>query len=167
MAVSVGISSSSAASTYNEILRQRWCRIWSGSLPQSSSAGLSASGAERQRAVARQTGGVPARKHRNAQKPDHRDPVTRFGDALTESKQRQADEQRRKQRERDEAERLAREAAEHAERVRAAEADLTRAIAAAKAARTDGKGIAEADAEWRSAKARVIELETGTSPDWS
>ena len=43
---------------------------------------------------------------------------------------------------------------------------LDRAIATAKSARASGKGVAEADAAWKQAKARVIELETGAPPAW-
>jgi len=33
--------------------------------------------------------------------------------------------------------------------------------------KSTGKGRADADAAWRSAKARVIELETGAPPPWA
>jgi len=61
---------------------------------------------------------------------------------------------------------LAKIAADHAEAVRIAGRELEQAIAAAKAARASGRGVAEADLAWRKAKARVIELETGEAPDW-
>lgn len=54
-----------------------------------------------------------------------------------------------------------------AEKIAAAKVDLERAIAGAKAARSSGAGIPEADAAWRVAKARLIELETGETPEWA
>ena len=63
--------------------------------------------------------------------------------------------------------RLAQIEADHAEAVRLAGLALERAISAAKSARASGKGVDQADLEWRRAKARMIELETGEAPDWS
>ena len=45
--------------------------------------------------------------------------------------------------------------------------DLDRAIAAVRAAKANGRSTVEADAAWKAAKARVIELETGERPAWA
>ncbi len=105
---------------------------------------------------------MPARKRRKKAE-EHRDPVARFAAALKRSDAlEQAERERRK------AERIAAElAAQRAEELRLARLDLDAAIAVAKAARRSRRDIAEADAAWRVAKARVIELETGEPPTWS
>ena len=63
----------------------------------------------------------------------------------------------------------ARKAAAEAEAnaLRDAKRELDRAIAAVRAAKSNGRGAAEADAAWKVAKARVIELETGSAPAWA
>lgn len=48
-----------------------------------------------------------------------------------------------------------------------AQAELQRAVEAVRQAKQSGKGRAEADAAWKVAKARVIELETGARPSWA
>jgi len=48
-----------------------------------------------------------------------------------------------------------------------AKRDLERAIQAVRDAKRNGKSTVEADAAWKSAKARVIELETGAAPTWA
>lgn len=48
-----------------------------------------------------------------------------------------------------------------------AQAELQRAVEAVRQAKQSGKGRAEADAAWKLAKARVIELETGQRPSWA
>ena len=44
---------------------------------------------------------------------------------------------------------------------------LERAIEAVRDAKRAGRGGVEADAAWKAAKARVIELETGEAPAWA
>jgi hypothetical protein len=44
---------------------------------------------------------------------------------------------------------------------------LDLAIAEVRRAKESGRGRAEADAAWKVAKARVIELETGDAPSWA
>lgn len=110
-------------------------------------------------------GTMPARKrHRQPPLPD--DPVQRFGRELLAATEREEAERRRVEAERAEANRQRRLAEERAEALAAARDRVDRAIAAAKAARTAGHGVAAADAEWKAAKAALIELETGESPDW-
>ena len=92
---------------------------------------------------------MPARKRRK-QAEEHRDPIKRFADALKRSEARE-----QAARERKKAERAAAElAAQRAEELRLARLDLDRAIAAMKVARRDRRGVVEADAAWRVAKAR-------------
>lgn len=108
---------------------------------------------------------MPARK-RHRRPPEHPDPIVRFDRALKDRQREERDRQIRIQAEREEAKREARRAAEHAARLAAARRDVERAIAEIKRARAAGASTGEADAAWKLAKARVIELETGRSPDW-
>lgn len=104
---------------------------------------------------------MPARK-RHKKQPEHPDPVVRFGRALEREKERKRAEQIRLQAERDEAKRLADIAAERARKLKAANKRLEQAISAVKQHRGDH----EIEAEYRAAKADVLELETGERPDW-
>ena len=109
---------------------------------------------------------MPARR-RHKKQPESTDPIVRFSEAVKRSDAKAKAEQKRIAAERKEAARLARLAAEHAEAVRVAGIALDKAIAAAKAAHHSGRGVEEADLDWRDAKARVIELDTGERPDWA
>jgi multidrug efflux pump subunit AcrA (membrane-fusion protein) len=109
---------------------------------------------------------MPSRRGRNKQQPEHPDPIVRFATALKQTEEREKAERQRIKAEREEAARQARLAAEHAEAVRVATLELDSAIAAARAARSAGRGVPEADLAWSRAKARMIELETGERPDW-
>jgi len=51
--------------------------------------------------------------------------------------------------------------------LKAARAELDAAIEAVRSSKASGRGRAEADAAWKVAKARVIELETGNRPSWA
>jgi hypothetical protein len=86
---------------------------------------------------------------------------------LRESAERERAEAERIRLEREEASNAARAAAEHAAAIVAARRNLERAIEDARLARRTGSGIANADAAWRQAKARLIELETGAPPPWA
>ena len=105
---------------------------------------------------------MPARK-RHKQQPEHPDPVVRFGRALEREKARKRAEQIRVQAAHDEAKRQAKIAADHARRLAAARKRLDRAIASVKQHRGDH----DVEAEYRAAKADVLELETGERPDWA
>ncbi len=105
---------------------------------------------------------MPARK-RHKKKPEHPDPVVRFGRALEREKERERAEQIRIQAERDEQKRQADVAAEYARKLGKANNRLERAIAAVK----QNRGDQEVEAEYRAAKADVLELETGERPDWA
>jgi hypothetical protein len=109
---------------------------------------------------------VPARKRRRQQQPESSDPLVRFGRALEATKKREHEEQLRVQAEREEHKRLAQLAAEQAARLATARKRLERAIASVKQARTAGSSTTEADQTYRSAKADVIELESGERPAW-
>ncbi len=109
---------------------------------------------------------MPARK-RNRRKPEHPDPLVRFGRALDQAKAAERAEQQRIQAEREAAKLAAQLAAEHAANLARAERQLERAIAAVKQSRSSGSGAAEADVAYRVAKAEVVELETGERPSWA
>lgn len=109
---------------------------------------------------------MPSRKrHRRA--PEDPDPVVRFGRAIKEADERERAERKRIRAERAEAKRQERLAAEYAAAVEQADRRLQQAIAAVKRAHGERNGIDEAEHEYRSAKADVIELETGERPDWA
>lgn len=109
---------------------------------------------------------MPARK-RHRRRPEHPDPVVRFGRALDQAKTVEEAEQKRIQAEREAAKRAAELAAEHAAKLDRARRKLERAIAAVKSTRSSGAGNTEADAAYRAAKAEVVELETGERPSWA
>jgi membrane protein involved in colicin uptake len=109
---------------------------------------------------------MPARK-RHRRRPEHPDPVVRFGRALDQARSAEEAERKRIQAEREAAEHAAKLAAEHAARLAAAKRRLEHAITAVKSSRSSGVGTAEADAAYRAAKARVVELETGERPSWA
>ena len=69
--------------------------------------------------------------------------------------------------ERQQARDAAARAAAHAVALDAARRELEHAISDARAARRAGSGASAADAAWRGAKARLIELETGAPPHWA
>lgn len=86
---------------------------------------------------------------------------------LKEAKQREeAEAERERQRKRERRQRREAAAAEAAS-LDNAKRELEQAIAAVRRATRDRSGVAEAEAAWRAAKARVLELETGTAPDWA
>ena len=105
---------------------------------------------------------MPARKRRK-QVTEHPDPVVRFGQALEREKHRQRAEAERVRAAREDQARREQLAAEHAARLATARAQLERAIADVKRDR----GRADVEAAYRSAKANVVELETGDRPSWA
>jgi hypothetical protein len=86
---------------------------------------------------------------------------------LRESSERERAESDRVRLEREEATNAARAATEHAAALVAARRDLERAIEDVRGARRTRSGVDAADAAWRVAKARLIELETGEPPPWA
>ncbi len=109
---------------------------------------------------------MPARK-RHRRQPEHPDPLVRFGRALKEAEEREAAERKRAKAERAEAKRRAQIAAERALAVKRANRRLERAITALKRARAEHRGVPEAELAYRTAKAHVMELETGERPKWA
>lgn len=93
--------------------------------------------------------------------------VERFAAALKESERADAAARDRARQAKAEATRAADAKAAHATSLATARRDLERAVEAVRAAKQSGRGRAEADAAWKVAKARVIELETGTAPTWA
>lgn len=93
--------------------------------------------------------------------------VERFAAALKESERADAAARERARQAKAEATRAADAKAAQAASLATARRDLERAVEAVRAAKQSGRGRAEADAAWKVAKARVIELETGTAPTWA
>lgn len=76
--------------------------------------------------------------------------------------------QREKDRQaKDAADRKAAAARAQADALASARRELDRAIQAVRDAKRDGRSTVEADARWKAAKAKVIELETGEAPAWA
>ena len=86
---------------------------------------------------------------------------------LRESAAREQAERERVRVERQQARDAAQAAAAHAAALEAARRELEHAIGKAREARRAGSGVGATDAEWRRAKARLIELETGAPPEWA
>lgn len=93
--------------------------------------------------------------------------MERFAAALKESERADAAARQRARQANAEATRAADAKAAHATSLATARRDLERAVEAVRSAKQSGRGRAEADAAWKVAKARVIELETGTAPTWA
>ena len=110
---------------------------------------------------------MPSRRRPKTPAAEPPDPIQRFAAILRESDERERAEREREQLERTAAEDAARAASEHAVALVAARRELERAIEGARDARRTRKGIDAADAAWREAKARLIELETGAPPAWA
>ncbi|MEI7546865.1 MAG: hypothetical protein WCK21_02235 [Actinomycetota bacterium] len=93
--------------------------------------------------------------------------LERFAAAVkeTEKAERAAKDKSRKESD----ERQQRAAAAQAQQRSLADAqrELQKAVADVRQAKQTGRGRAEADAAWKVAKARVIELETGSAPAWA
>jgi hypothetical protein len=86
---------------------------------------------------------------------------------LRDSAARERAERDRLRVERQQARDAAQASAAHAEALDTARRELEHAIGNAREARRAGSGVAAADAAWRRAKARLIELETGAPPEWA
>ena len=96
-----------------------------------------------------------------------KDPVEQFAALLRESAERERDEEERRRAEQQQARDAELAAAQHAADLEAARVALDQAINDARAARRSGSDVQATDAAWRVAKARLIELETGTPPEWA
>jgi hypothetical protein len=96
-----------------------------------------------------------------------KDPAAMFAAALKESDARDRSARERKAQEDAARAQRAAEIAAHDTALSNARRDLELAIEAVRAAKRNGRSTVEADAAWKSAKARVIELETGAPPAWA
>jgi hypothetical protein len=110
---------------------------------------------------------VPSRRRAKTPKPGPEDPIAQFATLLRTSAERERAEEDRRRRERQEERDAEAAAAAHAAALDTARRELETAIGDARQARRTGTGVAAADEAWRLAKARLIELETGASPDWA
>lgn len=114
-----------------------------------------------------QTRVVPSRRRPKTPAPEPPGPIEQFAAILRESSERERAEHDRQRLERAAAEAAAQAASEHAAGLAAARRELERAIEGARVARRARSGVGAADAAWRQAKARLIELETGVPPPWA
>jgi hypothetical protein len=110
---------------------------------------------------------TPASSSGAAASPTKGDPAELFAAALRESEARDKATRERQRQQQDAAAARAAEQAAHADALQRAHRDLERAIQAVRDAKHHGRSTVQADAEWKSAKARVIELETGAPPTWA
>jgi hypothetical protein len=110
---------------------------------------------------------VPSRRRPKSPKPGPQDAIEQFATMLRESAERERAELERVRLERQHARDAAHAAAAHEAALDAARRALEQAIGTAREARRTGSGVAAADAAWRHAKARLIELETGAPPEWA
>lgn len=90
-----------------------------------------------------------------------------FAAALKESDARDRAARERKAKDDAAREQRAAEISAHRDALADAHRDLDRAIEAVRTAKRNGRSTVEADAAWKVAKARVIELETGAPPAWA
>ena len=110
---------------------------------------------------------MPSRRRPKAPPAEPPDAIHRFAAMLRESAERERAETDRVRVEREDAVKAAHAAAEHAVALVAARRDLERAIEGVRIARRARSGVDVADAAWRVAKARLIQLETGELPTWA
>jgi hypothetical protein len=90
-----------------------------------------------------------------------------FAAALKETDARDKAQRERDRQQREAAAQKAAAEQAHASALAQARRDLDRAIAAVRSAKSNGRSTVEADAAWKAAKAKVIELETGAAPSWA
>jgi uncharacterized protein YlxW (UPF0749 family) len=90
-----------------------------------------------------------------------------FAAALKETEARDKVQREKERQQREEAAKKVADEQAQANALAQARRDLDRAIAAVRAAKSGGRSTVDADAAWKAAKARVIELETGTAPAWA
>lgn len=91
--------------------------------------------------------------------------VERFATGLKDTEKRARDQRRAAEQRAADKKAAAKAKAEAAAALAAARRELDAAIAAVRSAK--GTAAAEANARWRAAKAKVIELETGSLPAWA
>ena len=103
----------------------------------------------------------------SARSTDTRDPAELFARALRETEQRDKVARQKSASDRAEAARRAAVREAQATALADAERELARAIEAVRSAKAAGRTTVAADAAWKQAKARVIELQTGALPAWA
>lgn len=96
-----------------------------------------------------------------------KDPAELFAAAVKESEARDKVQREKERQAKEAADRKAAEQRAHADALTSARRELDRAIQAVRDAKRGGRSTVEADARWKAAKARVIELETGAPPSWA
>ena len=110
---------------------------------------------------------VPARRRPKTPAATPPDPVAQFSAGLRASAEQERAAREQKRLAEEAARDAERRAAEHAAALVIAQRELTNAIEAVRSAKQAGRATVDADARWRAAKARVIELETGSPPVWA
>ena len=110
---------------------------------------------------------VPARRRPKTPAAPPLDPIAQFSAGLLAAAEKERVAQEQKQLAEETARAEAQRAEEHAAAVVSAQRELQDAIDGVRAAKRAGRGTVEANARWRAAKARVIELETGAPPSWA
>lgn len=113
---------------------------------------------------------MPARKRPKAVPPPPPVPLSaeeRFAQAVRETEQAKRSAAQAATERKNEATRMAKAAAEHAAAMKRAQSTHVHAVANLKSAKQNHKGITEAELAWRSAKADLLELETGERPEWA
>ncbi len=93
--------------------------------------------------------------------------LERFAAALKESEKADKAAKEKERKAREERERTVAAANAKERDLADAKRELDRAVEGVRRAKASGRGRAEADAAWKVAKARMIELETGTLPSWA
>lgn len=93
--------------------------------------------------------------------------LERFAAALKDSEKADKAAKEKERKARDERDQAVAAATAKANETTDAKRELERAVEGVRRAKASGRGRAEADAAWKVAKARVIELETGTAPSWA
>lgn len=109
---------------------------------------------------------MPARRRKKVPTPDETDPIKRFAAIQRETAERERSHEERERRRRADAAAAAQAAAAHAATLVEAKRELTAAIDGVRSARDRRSGVAEADVRWRTARAHLMELETGEAPSW-
>ncbi len=110
---------------------------------------------------------MPSRHRPKAPPPPPLSDAERFAQAIRDHEEADRRTKQARLDRKAEAERRKSAAIEHAARLERAKAAHQRAVEQVKEAKRSGKGAAAADLAWRTAKADLIELETGERPAWA
>ena len=110
---------------------------------------------------------MPSRHRPKAPPPAPLSDVERFARAVRESEEAKRQAKQVEKERKEDAERKKAAAIERAADLERARHAHQHAVDLVKEAQRTGKGATAADAAWREAKARLIELETGELPPWA